>query len=216
MRSNRALATAMALVAVVPALAAAQSVRPFKDSWYWGAKAGTFLYSTPSTTNAMAPVGGIDWLITRTKGGLYVSFEQAFFNRIEYIKADGDTTRAVTLKDMRRLDIAAVAFPGSSRFIKPYAGLGFTMQQIANAEPQGTYISPDQQATAESVVTQLRTAWTPLMLAGVQLQMPLISLFAQGTATATQKTSFLRGSNAFNLAGEVGVRFNFGNAIDRN
>lgn len=216
MRSIRALATAMALVAVLPVIAAAQSARPFKNSWFWGAKGGTFLFSTPTTTNAMAPSGGIDWLITRSRAGLYVGFSQSFFNRYEFIQAEGDTTRAVALRNMRRVDLAAMIFPGKSTFFKPYAGLGFAMQQIASAEPEGTFISPDQFQTAHNLVSELRTSWTPLFMAGAQVQLPGFSVFFQGSASSSQASSFLHGTNAFNYAGEAGLRFNFGSSIDRN
>jgi hypothetical protein len=216
MRTIRALTTALALAAVLPGLAAAQSIRPFNNSWFWGAKAGAIQFSTVSTTNALAPLGGAEWLITRTKAGLYVSYSQAFFDRTEYIQAEGDTTRAVNLSNLRRVEIAGMVFPGSSRFIKPYVGLGITMHQVASALPQGTYDNADQYFAADALITEFRTSITPLLLGGLQLQLPLASAFVQGSAAASQKNFFLHGTNAFNLALEGGLRFNFGSSIDRN
>src|SRR4051794_36929569 len=216
MRTIRALTTALALVGVLPTLGSAQGGRPFKDSWFWGAKAGTLMYSTISTTNAMAPSGGLDWLITRSKAGMYMSYSQAFFNRIEYMQAEGDTVRGVNLKDMRRADIAAMVFPGNSRFIRPYFGLGLTMSQIATAEKLGAFANVDQFQAADALVTELRTSITPLLIAGTQLQLHIFSVFAQGSAVASQKSFFLHGNNSFNLSAEAGVRFNFGTSIDKN
>ena len=216
MRTIRALTTALVLVGVLPTLGAAQGGRPFKDSWYWGAKAGTMMYSTISTSNAMAPAGGLDWLITRSKAGIYMSYSQAFFNRIEYMQAEGDTVRGVNLKDLRRIDIAAMVFPGTSNFFKPYAGLGLTMAQIATAEKLGTFQNVDQFQAADALVTELRTSVTPMIMAGAQVQLHVFSVFAQGSAIASQKSFFLHGNNSFNLWAEAGIRLNFGSSIDKN
>lgn len=216
MRTIRALTTALLLVGVVPTLGAAQIGRPFKDSWFWGAKAGTLMYSTISTSNALAPAGGIDWLITRSKAGMYMSYSQAFFNRIEYMQAEGDTVRGVNLKDLRRVDIAALVFPGTSNYFKPYAGLGLTMSQIATAEKLGEFQNVDQFQAADALVTELRTSITPMLMAGAQLQLHVFSVFAQGSAVASQKSFFLHGNNSFNLSIEGGVRINFGSSIEKN
>ena len=78
MRTFRWLAAACA-VAMLPAAIAAQSVRGFDDSWFWGAKAGVASFSTSQVSNATAPLVGGEWLITRSRFGLYISGDQTFF-----------------------------------------------------------------------------------------------------------------------------------------
>ena len=80
MRLLRVLAVASA-TALLAQPSAAQAGRQFKDAWFWGAKGGALVYSSNyNTDNAVAPLAGVDWMITRTYGGLYVSFDQAFFS----------------------------------------------------------------------------------------------------------------------------------------
>ena len=74
MRAFRALAV-IALVAFTATGASAQATRGFKDSWFWGLKAGGLYYQVQSDSNALAPLGGVDGFITRTQGGLYLSFD---------------------------------------------------------------------------------------------------------------------------------------------
>jgi len=216
MRRIRALTTVLALVALVPSLGAAQINRPFKNSWYWGAKVGTFGYSTPTRINAMAPMGGIDWLITRSRGGLYMSFSQAFFDRMEQMHAEGDSVRNVELKNMRRFDMAGVIFPGQNLFFKPYLGAGFSIDQIASAVPQGTFSNPDAFVSADAMITQLRTSVSPVLMGGLQLQFPFASIFGQATVFPSQKNFFLHNASAsFSTSLEAGIRINFGSSIDR-
>jgi len=216
MRRIRALSTVLALMTLVPALGAAQIGRPFKNSWYWGAKVGTFQYSTPSHINSMAPMGGLDWLITRSRGGVYVSFTQAFFDRMEQMHAEGDSVRNVELKNMRRFDIAAMVFPGQSVFFRPYAGIGFSIDQIASAVPQGTFTNPDAFVSADQMITQLRTSVSPVIMAGAQFQLIASSLFVQGTVFPSQKNFFLHNaSSSFSTSLEAGLRINFGSSIDK-
>ena len=81
MRAIRAVAVALIALAVANVGdATAQSTRGFKDSWFWGVKGGGIFYQVQSDPdNSLSPLAGIDWLITRTNGGLYVSFDHTFF-----------------------------------------------------------------------------------------------------------------------------------------
>ena len=70
MRLLRVLAAASA-AALLAQPSAAQEGRQFKDAWFWGAKGGALVYSSNySTDAAVAPLAGIDWMITRTYGGV--------------------------------------------------------------------------------------------------------------------------------------------------
>src|SRR5687768_1679674 len=88
MRPIYALAVA-AFVALDVSAAAAQSTRHFENSWFWGVKGGILSYQVQSEISppdnnggyTWALMGGADWLITRKRAGLYLSFDHSFFNR---------------------------------------------------------------------------------------------------------------------------------------
>ena len=219
MRMTRALIAALALVAVLPQIGTAQMGRSFKDAWFWGVKGGGMDYNSATTTHQQAPLGGVEWLITRTRGGLYVSYSQALFTDQAGIMLEGDTTvHLVNLKNMRRLDVAAMVFPGLSMYARPYAGIGFSIKQINSAELADltSFSSPDDIATAQAFITQLRTAASPYFVIGTQLRLPLFSFFAQGTASPANRNMFLFNGKSFHLTYEAGLRLNVGTSIDRN
>ena len=134
MRAIRAL-TVAALVALDVSVAAAQSTRHFKDSWFWGLKGGITSYQVQSNPQAYAPMAGIDWLITRTNGGLYVSFDHSFFTRDSVFVNDSlsplDTVpRTIILSGLRRFTIAGMLFPMQSYRLHPYIGFGASLISI--------------------------------------------------------------------------------------
>lgn len=216
MRTVRALWTALAVMTLLPAIGAAQSEKPFKNAWFWGLKGGGLVYgdlaANGTSSYKMAPAVGADWMITRTHGALYVSFSQAFFSATQMVATSaGDTVgQPVSLKDMRRFDVAAVGFPGDNPYIRPYAGLGVSLKQIADAEPQ--QVPNDYEA---SVIQSYRTGFSPLVMVGTQLRMRSFSAFVQATASPAQKNMFLYNSKSFHLGYEIGLRYNAGTSIER-
>jgi hypothetical protein len=221
MRMTRALIAAMAIAAVLPQVGTAQIGHSFKDAWFWGVKAGGMDFNSATAgAHQQAPLLGGEWLITRSRGGLYVSFSQAFLTDQAAIQLDpADTSyKIVDLKNMRRLDAAAMVFPGKALFTRPYAGVGFSLKQINSAMPAdlSSYSSPDELATAMSFITQLRTAAAPYFIVGTQIRLPLFSVFFQGTASPANKNMFLYNGKSFHLTYEAGLRYNVGTSIDRN
>ena len=71
MRSMKAIG-AVALLVFSASTSSAQAGRPFRDSWFWGLYGGGLTYgpANPNPTvpgnTTVAPIGGADWLITRT------------------------------------------------------------------------------------------------------------------------------------------------------
>src|SRR3954464_737685 len=130
MRITRALAAAAVLVTAAPRVGTAQIGSSFKDAWFWGVKAGGMDFNSATTTHRQAPLGGIEWLITRRHGGLYVSYSEAFFTDQAAILTNTDPSdtlpRIINLKNMRRLDLAAMVFPGSNQWAHPSPGIGFS------------------------------------------------------------------------------------------
>src|ERR1700693_4406362 len=109
MQKLRAVAVAVVAALVVSASASAQEMRNFDNSWFWGFKSGVNTFSAPGHGNTSTVDLGIDWLITRTNGGLYVSGNQSIFERdVEVFDATARRgERTVRGNDMRRISSAA-------------------------------------------------------------------------------------------------------------
>jgi hypothetical protein len=220
MRITRALIAAAALVAAMPRIGTAQLGSSFKDAWFWGVKAGGMDFNSATTAHRQAPLGGVEWMITRSHGGLYVSYSEAFFTDQAAILTQVDPSdtlpRVINLKNMRRLDVAAMIFPGTGMWAHPYAGIGFSLKQISSAEPaDNTYTSADQYNATQALITDLRTGASPYFIVGSQFRMVGFSIFFQGTASPAQKNMFLYNGKSFHLTYEGGIRYNIGSSIQK-
>ncbi len=215
MQKLRAVAVAAVATIVVSASANAQEMRNFDNSWFWGFKSGINTFSVPGHGNTSTVDLGVDWVITRTKGGLYVSANQSVFTRdVEVLDASSQTgQRTVRAKDMRRVSVAALAFPRHFGGITPYGGLGFTIAVLGDARvvvdtanntfPTNAFLDAVDNARSRSSV---------LAMAGVQIQTRRAAIFAQETMLPSS-SSFLFSSVLSFF--EFGVRWNFGSSIDR-
>jgi hypothetical protein len=219
MRSIRGLAIAIAALALVPQVGSAQLGRRFENAWFWGAKGGFLVYSTANVSNKAAMVFGAEWVITRRYGGLYISVDHAIMSeQAQYLNVDllPDTSVAdMDLKDIRRYNMAAMIFPDIGRWIRPYVALGASMTQVARATNRTGYTSPDEEMSTEGLIAEYKATLSPLSIVGVQLRLPLASVFAQATAMQTPQRFFLRGDNSFTYSLEAGVRYNIGSSIGR-
>lgn len=222
MRAIRAVAVALIALAVANVGdATAQSTRGFKDSWFWGVKGGGIFYQVQSDPdNSLSPLAGIDWLITRTNGGLYVSFDHTFFQDKSVFVNDSlspvDTVpRTVFLSGMRRFTMAGMLFPYQRKYLQTYFGLGATLNQIAKAEPVGTYRTPAQENLVASTVREFRTSATPIVIFGTQMRLLYLSAFGQVSASPASSRFFLFTGNNWRTSFEGGVRYNIGSSIDR-
>lgn len=220
MRAIRAVAVAAALVALDVSVATAQSTRGFNNSWFWGAKAGGHFYQVQSDPDgSLSALGGVDWLITRERGGLYVSFDHTFFKDKFVLVNDSlspiDTVpRTVFLSGMRRFTMAGMLFPYQRKYLQTYFGLGATLNQIAKAEPVGTYRNRQQETLVTSTVRQFRTNATPVVILGSQLRLLYASAFAQASFSPASSQFFLFTGNNWRTTVEGGLRYNIGSSID--
>ena len=220
MRLLRVLAAATGFAALLAQSSAAQDARQFKDAWFWGVKGGGLLYSSASTKNGGAPLVGAEWLITRSNGGLYLSFDQAFLTTTGgFNDRDPDSifVRNVTLKNLRRFTMAGMAFPAQTRNLHPYVGAGLAFNQIGGAALLSGATNTARYLIAQDSIQAKKTAFSPIFLAGIQARFKPMSLFVQGTASPTQQAFFLSnsGSARFNLSLELGARYNVGTSIDQ-
>ena len=219
MRTIRTLTATLACAALLPAAAAAQTVpqkvRSFTDSWYWGAKGGVSMFGA-AFENVSAPTVGGEWLITRTRVAMYVSVEQSFF---ETQGAVLDTTsvgsvRAVDIKDSRRYNAQLFAFPKQFGAFRPYAGLGFALITIREAQPAGTFVSPASEDSVSREVDDRSSRTTPVFTLGGQFDFQRTALFVQASTMATRSRYLINGKpNTYLL--EAGLRYNLTDAIEK-
>jgi hypothetical protein len=219
MKAIRTLAVALTVVTLVPAAGMAQTSRPFQNSWFWGVKGGGTFIAAPSSSNVTSAMVGLDWMITRKHGGLYVSFDQSFLSQYAVL-ADSvnptDTPSLVKLKDMRRLSIALMGFPGDWTRFHPYAGLGMTYSTVGQVLPQAAYGSTDQAALAQQIISQYKSVFSPMLIAGAQMQYRNAAVFLQVMGWQANQSFFLSSSTrGFNASVEAGLRYNFGSSIDK-
>jgi len=217
MRTIRRLTTALALM-VLPQVAGAQEGRLFKDSWFWGAKVGTMKYET-LVTKGYAPLIGGEWLITRTRGALYLAVDEAFFglegrSTVEDPYAPSGR-KEVHLFDLRRATIAGIVFPAQKRgYLRPYAGVGFVLLDFHAASPvTGGNSAAENQAIGEAL-QDAKSGASVMGLLGLQAQFKRLSAFGQGSVMPAQGSTFLLNGN-YTIIVEAGLRYNIGTSIDR-
>jgi hypothetical protein len=219
MRAMRALMTATAVVLALPNVAVAQTGRPFNNAWFWGIKGGGMTLADSGGAYTGAPTVGVDWMITRTHGGLYVSGSQTFFKQQTFTLRDpaalDSGVRVIDLNNMRRLDVAMVGFPGEHLRLHPYVGIGLSMRQIGDARPRGPFSNVDQFLFAEAVIADEKVSFAPLFLGGAQYRVRYFSIFGQMTLTPTEKNFILYNGRPWNAGMEFGIRYNFGSSISQ-
>jgi hypothetical protein len=214
MEKHRAVVVALVATLVVSASANAQGVRNFDNSWFWGFKSGVNTFSVPGHGNTSTVDFGIDWLITRSKGGLYISGNQSVFERdLEFLDPGSQTgQRTVRVNDMRRFTAAAVAFPKHFGGITPYGGIGYMIAVLGDARVfvDTTNAFPSNAFLDE--VDRERSRGAVVGLVGVQIQTRRAAIFAQETMVPSNSSFLFRSVMSFF---EFGVRWNFGSSIDR-
>ena len=214
MQKLRAVAMALAAVTVVSASGNAQEMRNFDNSWFWGFKSGINTFSASGHGNTSTVNLGIDWLITRTKGGLYVSGEQSIFKRdVDVFDATSNTgERTVQVSDMRRITVAGLAFPKHFGGITPYGGVGYTIAVLGDARIRVDSTNTFPNNSFVDLVDQARSRSAVVGIVGVQIQTKRAAIFAQESMIPSN-TNFLFSSVMSFF--EFGVRYNFGTSIDR-
>ena len=214
MRTVRWMSSVLALVVLTPVVSAAQSNRLFENAWFWGAKAGLMNFSTGNNNTTTAPLVGAEWLITRNRAGLYLSAEQAFFNTTGYVFDGNGQQYNVALKDSRRYTAALLAFPVNWGALRPYGGVGLSLNLIQHATvDQSQFTDPDQQDVVAQAVHDERDRVAFIMMGGLQAQYRRFSVFGQATYMPARARFFFSGRSTYIL--EAGVRYNVGSSIDK-
>lgn len=214
MQKLRAVAVAMVATFVVSASANAQEMRNFDNSWFWGFKTGINTFSAPGHGTTSTVDMGIDWLITRTKGGLYVSGNQSIFERdVEVFDPSSNTQqRTVQVHDLRRISFAALAFPKHFGGITPYGGIGYTIAVLGDARVLVDSANTFPDNAFLDAVENARSRGAIMGMIGVQVQTKRAAIFAQETMLPSTSQFLFNSALSFF---EFGIRYNFGSSIDR-
>ena len=195
--------------ALVPAVASAQRTREFEDSWFWGVKGGVST-STPTFGDSEASATyGADWLITRRRGALYISLDEARVNTISAVfdpTVDGEF-RAVEVDKMRRISAAALVFPKSFGRFRPYAGLGLAVSVIGDAYPLATAEEEVLDDLVWDRVDDRSSQANFLLMGGGQFHFRKLAVFAQASMSPSNR-SFLLNDAPLGYF-EAGLRYNF-------
>ena len=207
MRMTRMFIAVALTLAVVPAVSTAQDTRNFGDSWFWGAKAGVSTVSPTYGDGQTAATYGVEWLITRTHGALYISADQANVNLTSSVfdpSADNNL-RDVSVDKLRRVGFAALVFPKRFGRFRPYAGLGVSLAFIGKARPIASGSETEVDDDVFERVDSHKSMAAVLSMAGVQAQFNKVALFGQASFIPGNKDFLL--SNALGFY-EFGVRYN--------
>ena len=195
----------------------AQEEGLFQNSWFWGVHAGVSSYGTANASTHSAGSFGAEWMITRSIGGLYVAFDQTNINSTGSIADASEPSgfRPVALHDMRTGSIGAVAYPVQFGRFRPYAGVGFSMSVIGNAQAQ-----PDPGSSTSSIdpsiISNVRDASSRsamFFMGGGQWQINRTAVYGQIMVTPADANFLVTGAVT---QISVGVRYNFGSSIDPN
>jgi hypothetical protein len=224
-RVLRALVACAVASAALSAAAAAQTPQPptplphprlaFSDSWFWGVKGGAARFGSVTDGNTAAPVAGVEWLITKRRGALLVSADQAFFDHASAVydpQAEAGLRR-IELRDRRRFSAAVLAFPKSYGEFRPYAGIGLALETIRSTRPIGEFNDVGQYRQVLDETHQGSSAASALGIIGVQAQISRVALFIQASASPAQSRSLLDRGGSQQL--EIGMRYNLASATER-
>jgi hypothetical protein len=211
-----ALSAGVATAQSPAADSAAAARRGFADSWFWGVKGGATRFGTITEESyKIAPLAGLDWLITRRHAALLVSAEQAFFERTSAVAEPGDPGmgRVVDMRNARRFSVAVLAVPGMLGPVRPYAGLGMGLDVVREVTPRGDFASTSQRSAVQDEIDEASSKASLLLVAGGQVQFGRAAVFVQGNGTPAQTRSLWNRGGAMQL--EAGFRFNLAPAQER-
>ena len=215
MKSIRTLVAGLGLLALLPMAASAQDNRNFDNSWFWGAKGGVMTFWTTRVNHAPAPEAGLEWLITRHRGGLLLGLSQGWFTEKSSIfdPSAVNQDRTVDMKNERRFEMSLVGFPHQWGAIRPYVGVGMSFAQILSATGEGVTAGTTLADSVASSIEKVRTATMPQLLVGGQTQVGRFAVFGQAVMLFPQKSFLFNNNQAYAVEG--GIRYNFGSSIDR-
>lgn len=127
----------------------------WKNQWYWGAQAGTLVFSTATQSNELAFDFGFDWLITGDRVALRLGFDQVMFaDNTTGAVPDASSAgglRLVSFNSMQRWQGELYGMTNAGPLQIALAG-GFAIHHITNAAATGSFASPQAEEALRRVV----------------------------------------------------------------
>jgi hypothetical protein len=209
MRKTRWLLAGLLCAALVPSVGSAQRTRQFEDSWFWGVKGGVSTFAPTLGESETSATYGADWLITRRRGALYISLDEANVSTTSAVfdpSVDGEI-RAVGVEKLRRVTAAALAFPKAFGRFRPYAGAGLALSIIGDAYPLAT---ADETSVDELVWDRVDNRSSQagfVLMGGGQFHFKRLAVFAQASMLPSSNRFLLNDSSLGFF--EAGLRYNF-------
>ena len=153
---------AIAGLLVTPA--SAQSNEQFwKNTWFWGAQGGTYIFSTGGNQEFGASVGG-HWFITADHTALNIAFDQLLFSNSQVALSSG---QPVDFSRAQRFSATVYAMPNSGG-LQVFVGGGFALEHVSNTNASGPFTSGQQQFQVNQQVAQLATKAFLILGGGLQ------------------------------------------------
>jgi hypothetical protein len=207
------------LAALVPAIATAQQAvsdrSGFDNSWFWGIRGGMASIDAGAGRVAAPSIGG-EWFITRSKAALSFAIDHTFFDEVSGVldPSFAGGVRPVDIKDMRRYSMTILAIPVSYGGLRPYAGVGVSLNTIQNAEPAGTFADTTSLKFVFDQVDRQRSRVSAVFTGGFMYQVGRAALFGQASAMPT-RDNFLLSGGSHTFLFEGGIRYNLATALDK-
>lgn len=188
----------------------------WQNQWFWGVQGGVSAYKTPTSGGIqLAIAAGGHWLITGKRMGLYLSYDQLFYPNGPLPNANSqvaDPTSGTGVRDVQfdqgryiQADLLAIPINGP---LQVYTGVGFTVQNITDAVPMGSFATPADQAYSQALVDDAASRAFLNIMVGFQLQV-------QGRAALFGTYEFIPSARNFLLTSAQqmftgGLRVSFG------
>jgi hypothetical protein len=148
----------------------------WQNEWFWGVHGGVSAYKTPTSggTQLAIDVGG-HWLITGRRMGVYLAYDQLFYPNgpVPATSQIADPTSGTGVRDVQfdqgryiQGDLLAIPLNGP---LQIYVGAGFTIHNVTDAVPMGSFATPDDQAYSQSLVDVAASRGFLNLMGGFQL-----------------------------------------------
>lgn len=207
MVQHRSLAI-VAVLALATAAPLPAQIQSWQRQWYWGAKGGIQQVTLPTVGRVNDATAGGEWMITGMRAALYVGYSTTFTqhgDNFSFSTVQG-TLVPVVWDALQRIQIGIVVFPTNGS-IQPYAGGGFVIETLSNAQvnPTNTLTQP-QLLAATRFISAHGSGGFALVIGGVQIRLGKAAIFGQAQLSP-QGRDFILPNSAISL--EFGLRYAF-------
>ena len=159
-----------------------------------------------------------DWLITRQRWALQIYGAQAYFSDSSTVTDPNSSgLRKASITDLRRVGFQGIVFLPNWTWFRPYAGIGYSFNFIKKAEPIGTFFSDAAaREEAQARINEAKAMAKATFSGGVMVTWNRFAPYAQYTMMPTKGTgAWLINGDGSTSFWEVGLRYNFGTAIEK-